>query len=44
MEKALKKIESIMQMGIDYFFVSRSFYLRAMLSSYPKACFNLDFK
>ena len=34
-----------MQMGDgDYFlFVSRSFYLRAMLSSYPKACFSLDF-
>lgn len=45
MKKALKKIKSIMQMGDNYyFFVSRSFYLRATLSSYPRACFNLDLK
>lgn len=48
-KKALKKIKSIMQMGDDddyyyIFLVSTSFSLRAILSSYPKACFNLDLK
>lgn len=43
-EKALKKLKALYKWEMIINFISRSFYLTAMLPSCPKAYFNLDIK